>query len=127
MNRDRVPIYEVYDDEGELICSGLSKEIAEEMGIKSPAYVTKACNMGTKLNGYSVVKAATIRKVFDCYHKGKFVCCGTYDEIAECTGFNREYVKAASYAATHKRAAKTRESMMLLLFEHDNTRVEWIK
>lgn len=126
MNRDGIPIYEVYDGGGNLVCHGTSKEVAEVIGL-TPNHISKVAKGKGVVKGYEVVKVATIRKVFDCYHKGRFVCCGTYDEIAECTGFNREYVKAASYAATHKRAAKTRESMMLLLFEHDNTRVEWIE
>lgn len=125
MNRDGIPIYEAYDSDGNLVSSGTSKEVGETIGL-TPNHISKVAKDKMAVKGYEVVRVATIRKVFDCYHKGKFVCSGTYDEITEHTGFNREYVKAASYAATHKRAAKTRESMMLLLFEHDDTKLEWI-
>lgn len=126
--RDRQPYYEAYDDDGNLVASGTSEEVNEAIGGRSANSVAIASNKGYKHRGYEIINPAIYRRTFECYHKGKFVCEGTYEEIAKKSKRTECYVKYASAPCARKRleAAERSETESMVLFEREERRLEWL-
>jgi len=127
--RDRQPYYEAYDDNGNLVAYGTSEEVNETIGGRSANSVALASKKGYKHRGYEIISPAVYRRTFDCYYKRKFVCEGTYEEIAEKSEQTERYVRYASTPHAKRKigAAKRSETESMVLFEREDRRLEWLK
>ena len=126
--RDKQPYYEAYDDDGDLIAYGTSASVAETLG-GNPESVVRAAKTNCKYKGIDIINPAVYRRVFDCYHKNKFVCSGTYEEIAEKTGQTEEYIRSAGTEYARERLKKTKRSDTdsVVMLELDRRRLEWLQ
>lgn len=126
--RDKQPYYEAYNDDGDIIAYGTSASVAEVLGCSAES-VVRAAKTNYRYKGVDIINPAVYRRVFDCYHKNRFVCSGTYEEIAEKTGQTEGYVRWAGTERAKEKLKKTMrsdtESMVML--ELDRRRLEWLQ
>lgn len=127
---DKTKCYELYDGEGNLVVTGAAKDICEVLGV-SKNYLYNRFSSGRgkaviKAKGFEVIEVGRYRKVFDACKGYEVVCSGTIDEITRELGISKSFAMYAASPITHERVVnRTKDSKALLLFKHDEMRIEY--
>ena len=123
--KDKVKYYELYDDSGNIVISGTSKDICKSLGVKhNYLYNRFIFNKGkaevSAKGGLEIVEVGIYRKVYDARKGSNVLCTGTIEEVAEKLGISEGFARNLASPAVHKAAVnRKKDSKALLLFEHD--------
>lgn len=129
--RDKMKYYELYDNNGNIVIAGTSKDICKSLGVKhcylyNRFFFNKGKTEISAKGGLEVVEVGIYRKVYDAYRGLEFLCTGTIEEVVEKLGISESYAKNSASPNMHKELAnRKKDSKALLLFEHDEMIIEY--
>jgi len=123
---DGTKFVEVYDEAGNIVASGSISAVAKTLGVGRHT-IHLSINEGKLIKKkYEACEVGVMRKVYDAYKNGKFVGCGTAQELAQQLGEKEHYIKWLSYPTAEKRiCSRKKKSGQLATFLHEEPRIDY--